>query len=284
VKGTTGEIEQADAAIRSAESLLLHQTGSQLLLVHHAEQILASVKGAGAEATIVKGPVFARRLYPTPALRMFTDVDVLIAPSDRDVVKGLMHGLGFVLAEEAYRGQEDYFEDKYVLAKNPHVLIEIHSNLVHNPRMRRSASVGLSDVTRAGNGDCEEATALLFVAAAHGAVSHQFDRLQHVLDIALAASGAAGPVDADRLRSVSEACGVLTPVYAALTLAARMFPHPALPLLASQLQPRISTRIAGRLVTPEVVLGARSEGRSRSSWRRKALRQLIVRTGRKPDL
>lgn len=277
--GSAVEIAAADDAIRSARTLQLHQTGLELLLVHHAEQILAKLRVAGADAAIVKGPVFARRLYAAPGLRSFTDVDVVISPTARDATKTIMTELGFVFAEQAYRGSEDYFEDKWFLQKNPQVLIEIHSNLVHNPRLRRSASVALENVRAAGAGNCEDATALLFVAAAHGALSHQFDRLQHVLDVALAASGRAGPVDVDRLRMVSEASGVLTSVYAGLSLAARMFPHPALLPLARKLQPSFSTRLAGRLITPAVVLNARGQQRSRSSWRRKSFRQLIKLAG-----
>ena len=282
--GSASDIAAANDAVRSARTLQLHQTGLELLLVHHAQQILAKLQAVGGTAAIVKGPVFARRLYAVPGLRTFTDVDLLISPSDRDTTKAIMTGLGFMLAEQAYRGSEEYFEDKWFLKKNPQVLIEIHSNLVHNPRLRRSASVALDNVRAAGAGDCEDATALLFVAAAHGALSHQFDRLQHVLDVALAASGRAGPVDADRLRIVSEASGVLTSVYAGLSLASRMFPHPALLPLARTLQPRLSTRLAAGLITPRVVLDARSQQRGHSSWRRKAFRQLIRLTGSRQKL
>ena len=49
-----------------------------LLLKREADALMADVRDL--PAAVVKGPVFARRLYPSPSLRCFTDIDVLAAP------------------------------------------------------------------------------------------------------------------------------------------------------------------------------------------------------------
>jgi hypothetical protein len=151
---------------------------------------------------------------------------------------------------------------------------------VHNPKLRKRASITLGDVADAGGGDTEDATAILLVAAAHGAISHQFDRLQHLVDVALAAEGAAGAIDGGRLSQVARNCGVLGAVHAGLTLAGTAFGCRSCHALAKGLRASAFERLGSGLVTPRAVLTARSNRRSGSSWRRKALRQVIRLGGR----
>src|SRR4029079_9142903 len=99
----------------------------------------------------------------------------------------------------------------------------VHCDLVHNPRLRQSFSLKYEDVLAAGDGDPSNATALLLVAGAHGAIGHQFDRLQQVMDVLQCARGAAGPVDIDRLRTVSNRRGLTLAVVAAVALAGKTF-------------------------------------------------------------
>jgi hypothetical protein len=279
-EGGGAELELARQAIANARTRQLHQTGFELLLRHHAEQTLTALRAAGIAAAILKGPVFARRLYAQPTLRTFTDIDILIPFEARAAVSEVLQRGPFRLQTHDYREGKDYCEDQWVLVENPRISIEIHTDLVHNPKLRRAASATLSDVLNAGNGDAEEATALLFVATVHGAVSHQFDRLQHLVDVALAASGAAGAVDAERLATASRASGVMTAVHGALVLAGAAFAAAQCLALARALRPSLLDRLASGLVTPQAVLDARSNRRSASSWRRKALRQALRVGGR----
>ncbi len=275
LKGTAAEIADAEKEIGVAQLLQLHQTGFEMLLTHHCDRILRALSDAGVRAANVKGPSFARRLYSTPALRAFTDIDILVVPADRKRANGIMADLGFQFLQPEYREGKDYLEDNWILRSNPRVSIELHSDLVHNPTLRRSSSVTYDDVCRAGDGDCEDATALLLVAAAHAAVSHQFDRLQHILDIALAASGCAGSVNVQRLINAANTSGVATGLHAGLSLAGRMFEHKPLIDLASSLAPTRLASFAGWIMTGDAVMAARGEARSASSWRRKILRQII---------
>jgi hypothetical protein len=208
-------------------------------------------------------------------LRTFTDIDILVASADRERAAKIMAELGFELLEPEYRKGEDYLEDKWCLKTNPRVLVEIHTDLVHNPSLRRLSSVTYDDVLSAGNGDWEDATALLLVASAHAAVSHQFDRLQHILDVALAASGAAGPVDIARLKRAAPTSGVTTGLHVGLSLAGRMFRQEQLLELANAVSSTPLAAFAGRLLTQDAVMTARSKKRGGFSWRRKVLRQII---------
>ncbi len=262
-------------AIADARQVLVGQTGMELMLRHQAALVMHAFDEAGIQAIIIKGPVFARRLYELPSLRSFSDIDILIPPRCRAAAAECMSTLGFRAVDPAYRGSIDYLEDVWVLDNNERIGVEVHCNLAHNPKLRRIASVSYEDVLAAGGGDPEDATALLFVAASHGALSHQFDRLQHVVDVTLAASGAAGPINTQRLRIVAQKSGVFRAVVAALVLAHRTFGCEACRTIAGELNPGLLDRVAANLLTPATVADARSASRSMRSWRRKAFRQLL---------
>ncbi|MCL4766618.1 MAG: nucleotidyltransferase family protein [Hyphomicrobiaceae bacterium] len=263
------------AALDAARLKLAYQTGFQMMLSHHAGRVMAAFASAGIPGAIVKGAAFARRLYPEPSLRTFTDVDVLIAEPDRSRTAGSMRALGFELFEFADRQGKDYHEQKWLLSAQPDVLVELHTNLVHSPKLRGAMSIGYVDVLEAGDGDSADATALLLVAAAHGAVGHQLDRLQHLVDVTQAARGVAGPIDADRLARVSERCGVTLAITGALQLAGRTFGEPRCLGLAKRLMPSPIARLPGRLLSPGLVVRGQSRGRTRGSWRRKLFRQAL---------
>jgi hypothetical protein len=213
-------------------------------------------------------------------MRSFTDIDILIPIQGRSAASDVIRELGFKYRTRDYRAGEDYFEDNWLLVEDPSVSVELHSNLVHNPRLRQTASITIDDVTAAGAGDLEDATAILFVAAAHGAISHQLDRLQHLIDVALAANGAAGEIVAERLARAARASGVLTAVHAALVVTGKAFHDRRCLDMAEALHASALTRLASRLITPYAVLAARSKRRGRSSWRRKALRQALRFVGK----
>lgn len=267
--------KEAVAVLAPWRARLAAAAGFSLLLSHHAGRALAAFAEAGIGATLVKGACFARRIYPDPALRGFSDADILVAPQDRAAAGRVLAALGFTEERPAYRGLRDYAEEKWLLAAKRDVMIELHTDLVHNPTLRRALHLGRAELLDAGAGDAEDAAALLLVAAVHGASSHQFDRLQHVVDVLLLARGAAGPVDAARLARVAAGCGALPAVTAALEVAARCFADAASAALARDLGGGWRSRAAARLLSPAVVLGAQGPGRGRQSWRRKLFRQML---------
>jgi hypothetical protein len=154
-------------------------------------------------------------------------------------------------------------------------MIEVHGDLVHSPKLRAGLSVRLADVLEAGDGDAAAPTALLIVAAAHGAIGHQFDRLQHLVDILQAARGVAGAIDVARLRRVAQRSGVLFAVATGIALAGRMFNEPLCVELAERLDAGHTRNWRRLLVTPRVVATAQSRGRAAGSWRRKLYRQCL---------
>ena len=260
----------AAKSVRSIERLSV-----QMLLWHHGKAVQKSLTEQKLPFIPVKGQTFAERLYPNPTFRGYTDIDLLIPIAARAAVGDVLGSHGFELHAMDYRKGADYFEDKWIVHADQQVLIEVHCDLVHNPRLRRSFWLRYEDVLEAGNGNGADPAALLLVAAAHGSASHQFDRLQHVVDVLQSARRIAGPIDVERLKTVASRCGLLFAVIAALDLAGRMFDDPSCRSLLGELAPRRFERAASRLLSPKLVIGAQSEHRFLASWRRKIFRQTL---------
>lgn len=268
-------LEDARSVLEAARLRLAYQTGFQMMMSHHARRVMAGFAAAHLPGAIVKGAAFAQWLYPEPSFRTYTDVDILVPAAHRHRTGDVMRALGFELCEFEDRKGKDYHEQKWLLGGRQEVMIEVHSNLVHSPKLRGAMSIGYEDVCAAGNEDCADATALLFVAATHGAIGHQLDRLQHLVDVMQAARGVAGPIDAARLARVCRRCGVTLAVAGALELAGKTFGEPSCLRLARQLLPSPIARLPGQLLSPELVVRGQSLARARGSWRRNLFRQAL---------
>lgn len=262
-------------ALADARAQFAGAAGFALLLSHHGDRLLAALHGRGLRAFIVKGPIFARRIYPDAALRGFTDIDILVHPADRAEAGRTLAAQGFLREEIAYRAGADYAEDKWLLAGQPNVMIELHTNLVHNPRLRQALHLDYDAVLQSGGGDPEDANALLLIAAVHGSCSHQFDRLQHLTDVLLLGRGAAGRIDIPRLRNVADRCRARFALAAGLVIAAAVFADANCARLAQALADPLRRAAARALIGRDVVLESQTAKRGRNSWRRKALRQLL---------
>ena len=119
------EIRNARQVIADARTRQVPRVGFELLLKHHGEAVLAALRAAGVEAAMLKGPVFARRLYTNPAMRSFTDIDIIIPVEARTTACDVLRGAGFELHSREYRAGKDYCEDNWLLIADPRVGIEI---------------------------------------------------------------------------------------------------------------------------------------------------------------
>ncbi|HBO34656.1 MAG TPA: hypothetical protein DD636_07990 [Anaerolineaceae bacterium] len=78
-----------------------HQTIAHYLLYkHHLTLLFASLKQNQIEFIIFKGWSFIPDLYPDPALRPFTDVDILINPADYAETFRVMEEQGFIVKRD----------------------------------------------------------------------------------------------------------------------------------------------------------------------------------------
>lgn len=225
---------------------------------------------SGFPAIIVKGIDFAENAYGGVHLRSFGDVDILVRPDAEDELGDLLRQNGFV-PHGHEKHAADYAERQWINGAPGSVgtvLVEVHTDLVHTPELRRRLS--LTYDLHMGRGQGVTPAARLVLAALHGATSHLFGRLQYVVDgMMIARSG----VDPRELAERARASGAALPIYTMLRLASEIHGCEASAALARGMEPRGARRLERRLITAPMVLAAKSPNR----WRLLAQRQLYRR-------
>jgi hypothetical protein len=252
-------------------------TGQSMLLSHFGGQVSAAFKSAGVRFTIVKGPTFATHLYQNRTDRPFTDVDFLVHVDDIDQANNAMRSLGLVMNGFADRPAEVYGEYKWEPPDGRNVLIELHTNLVHSPKLREGVSLSYETLQRAGDGVPEAPAALMLVAGMHASFSHQFERLQLLVDVLQAARNVTRQGAISQTVRACREIGADLAVSTALDLAARAFAAPEARTLADAISANRYRHVASLLVSPALAAGAQDASAWKGSWRRKMYRQLLLR-------
>jgi Uncharacterised nucleotidyltransferase len=250
-------------------------TGRSLLLTHYQRQISLAIEEKGLDAAIIKGPVFARRLYEKHSDRSFTDIDILVDPRSLQATIELVSGLGFVEGANPTPQRKAQSEFKWVLPGNDSILIEIQTNLIHSADANRGIRLTYADLLAAGEGNPEDATALLLVAAVHGLVGHQLERLQPAVDVLQAVRGKGGPIDESRLLDITSALGATKALQTALDVVGAIFTERRAADLADLFAPCSWRRLRATLLAPTVVLRSQASDAGRDSWRRKIIRKIV---------
>lgn len=267
-------------ALETARRRLAERGAMTLFLTAESRRVTGLLNRAGVPAMVIKGAEFAGRLYASPAQRTFGDMDVLVRVADESRAVE-------VLTADAYRERTDdlKYEDGYgqrafAHQKVPGTSVELHTNLVNSPTIRAGVSAAFDDIPAepAPGGTVRPTPAgLLLITCIHGATSHGFDKLQHLCDVALAARGAAGPIDTDALRTAIERTGASMCVGWGLDLAGRTLGCDACHALRDSLRLNWPRTVSRWLMTPDLVSRAQGPRRASGSWRRQALRQLLKR-------
>lgn len=237
-----------------------------LLLEREADALMADVRGL--PVAIVKGPVFARHLYPSASLRCFTDIDMLAAPEALPRIDAALADHGFRLAESHPR------ECKWLHRDNDSVMVEVQTDLVHAESLHEVMSLPYQVIAAAP----DAAEALLLVALVHGG-GHQYERLQQVVDICQAARALQGGAGERRFEDMVQAANARFIAVAGLLLANRIFGEPRCGEIARALGPVRYRRMADLLLDRTVIMSTMDHRRARHGWRRQAFRWLIRRGG-----
>ncbi|MEW9837314.1 nucleotidyltransferase family protein [Mesorhizobium marinum] len=269
-------------ALQAAGDMVATMAGQSLLLRHHGGTIAKAFAEAGIPVAIVKGPVFAERLYEHASDRPFTDIDLLTAPEELARANAILPSLGYVaLTKQIWDKSESNQEYKWGRSDNPNLLIELHGDLVHYASFRRLLSYSYAELMLAGGGDPAAPSAMLMTAVIHGACGHKFHRLQFAVDI-LQAGRAVTDADLPLLQTASRAIGADLELAVSLNLAGRLFDDPQVLDLADRFSSGLAAGLSKRLVTPAAIHDAMSTSGALSHARRKAFRglQLLSRLGR----
>lgn len=201
-----------------------------LLGLEQLRGVLAAFERADVPVIPLKGPLLAERLYPDPALRPFTDLDLLIAPSDLSRALELLSTLGYRHLDEgrplgyelAYAAAAAFVRDGASPRELP---LDVHWKLLDHRSGRRARAIEFGEIWdravkvvwwgQPGLTLCPED--LVIYLALHWAVHHAFSGLVWRLDLALLLRRYGGTLDWEGVAERARRWGVRRALHAALS-------------------------------------------------------------------
>jgi hypothetical protein len=246
-------------------------TGQAMLLQYHGDRIMKALAAKNVPARIVKGPVFARRLYRQLADRPFTDIDILVEPASIAEANRTIAECGFELGSDEAESHE-LQEFKWLEKENSSLLIELHGNLVHDTGMRRRLSLGFRELQAIDGGQTDTPAALLTIAIVHAAGGHKFHRLQLCVDVLQGVRALKSPEEEARVLEAARMTGIELELATVLNVTGRLFGAPRAIELANRIKPDLSIRLAKWLITGNMLLRVNSRDKMRSRLSRDAFR------------
>ena len=182
---------------------LADSVARQLVLSRELGRLLRRFDGEGLPVIPLKGPALGETLYPDPALRPSSDLDLLIRPETLLPVDGLLRSLGYRRLPDAHSWDFDIAYDRATLYEGPSgVRVDLHWGLLSDPRYAWNEREGLTVWDRAVRirvageaalGLCPED--LLLYLALHLAVHHGLAGLLWYWDLSLVIDRWGGTLD-----------------------------------------------------------------------------------------
>ncbi len=270
--------------LAAVQERLHKMIGLSELLRATTKEIEASFHARSIEMLVVKGSTFADRLYPDPALRPFTDIDLLVPDRAIADARKALADAGLSPAEEPVKKYAGgYSEEKWQHPRLGRSPVELHWNLVNSPKVRRVISLRYGDIA----GHCVDGqfspSALLVIAAVHGAAGHGFERLQTLIDVAQAARGAAGLIDINEALLLAERTGARLCLETALLTCAVVLRDVTCMDLVQSVGPSHAAKVLARLLGAGVIVESQGPYHHRHSWRRQLYREALVRLSQSPS-
>ena len=115
-----------------AESLLQAARAREVLADRAAEQLsemIQALNDAGIQPILLKGALLAWRYYPTPGLRPFTDVDLLVRIEERERAAAVLTNLGYLEAMSQYGRSREWYSRvhmHWMFRCSQRLLVELH--------------------------------------------------------------------------------------------------------------------------------------------------------------
>ncbi|HEA70060.1 MAG TPA: hypothetical protein ENI07_25095 [Desulfobacterales bacterium] len=169
------------------------------------EEILSAFTDKGIRVLVMKGPAIGKMVYPDPALRPASDLDLLVLPDQVTRSRTILGDLGYQCLGKRFEVSRDFYNDEiFVNQKNQkhNRQVELHWDLHRFSGIERDGGVAdLVDRAAEVNAELFAFEALDPIdALIHRAVSNAFDKGTHmrmiwVYDVKLLAEHLATPDD-----------------------------------------------------------------------------------------
>jgi hypothetical protein len=168
--------------------------------------VLQRCAAVGVEVIVLKGPALAERLYPDPALRPCSDLDLLVRSADRGRADAALRSLGHRHVADEHSWDFDVaYDGATVYETSGGLRIDLHWRLLTEPRFvwhageheiwQRSEAITVAAAPARGLGSED----LLLYLAAHLAVHHTLTGLLRYCDVARLLAQEAAALDWARL-------------------------------------------------------------------------------------
>lgn len=129
---------------------LVESTARQLIFSRELAGLLRHFRVAGLPVIPLKGPVLGETLYPHPALRPSSDLDLLIRRETLLSADGFLQSLGYRRVADAHSWDFDIAYDRATLYEGAAgVRVDLHWGLVSDPRFSWNEREGLTVWDRA---------------------------------------------------------------------------------------------------------------------------------------
>lgn len=255
--------EELERVRKEADSRRVERAALSAMLKHHAGAVVEAAKGL--PVAMVKGPAFAA-LYP-PGLRPFGDIDLLAAPSALPELGSILAAHGFTCVD----ADPNLLEHAWIHRDNGLLMIEVHTDLVHEHRMRPILSLTYDDLA----GHFDRPAALLSIAVMHGAM-HFFAFLRHVTDMCQAARAVVTADEEALFETFTSRTGTRMSAIVGLTLAHRVLGEVRCLEIAQALGRPRDFRFARTLIEGSVLTAPMESWFVYNSWRRFVFRELLL--------
>ncbi len=233
------------SARRRLTEALAASRARHLVMTRELGRILKSCAAEDLAVMVLKGPVLAESVYPDPALRPFSDLDLLVRPADRLRMDALLRDLGHRRVADEHSWDFDIAYDGATVYETPgHVRIDLHWALLTEPRFvcdldevgiwERSVEITVAGQAARGLGRDD----LLLYLAAHLAVHHSLAGLLRSWDVALLLEPRRGAVDWATLRARAARWRTGRALFFVLLGARLTFGAPVPPAVLAALRPR----------------------------------------------
>lgn len=167
----------------------------RLLHLHMIKQIHRRLSDINVPWCVMKGPAIAERAYNPPAARPYSDLDIIVPQTSKDIVQKAFLQLGFEPSEiNSSLKRPDNRGEFVLVAHDPsRYVVEIHWDYVTGGSLRRFVSCDLEPVlerrtTLQVNGLKFPVTGIpdqMIGCCVHSAYAHQWNSLRQLLDIIL---------------------------------------------------------------------------------------------------
>ena len=255
------QTDMPEAVRRSLAAQAAKQARSGLMLAGEALRLAAAFAAAQIAVAFLKGPVLSHQLHGDLGRRHSRDLDLIVAPADRNKAAALLSLLGYraagdldIAAPGDWSGRLNEWEYRHPQSR---IVVELHWRFCPNIRLAEPLSrlatwgdvaIGGGRMLRTLTGDSLAAYLCL-----HGSL-HAWSRLKWLADID-ALMAAQGPEAPKRLLAFADRASLARPVAQGLALASALLDTPLPPAVRQQLAADPAMRGLGRIALAAMTTG-----------------------------